>query len=389
MKFLTNKKMIQKTVIAIISIITLNFCVPTRSYCTNWEDVGGKILKEVVQFVVALGDVVVGGLNNFMLGADNYDTAMLNRDMVEYNLRDSNSAFFVEEGKSADVIIENGEMDEKSPVVDTHAYEYPNMLYSPESIFGNKVGMLDVNFLNPNKYTSVTTGETVEYSKEAAENYEEQDKQISAAAFLSPTIASWYRSFRNIAIVGLLTVLVYVGIRILISSTAADKAKYKESLKDWVVALCLVFIIHIIMSGILMLTDQVNNLFASATNNIVIEDQTGGESLVFKTNLMGLVRFRAQAEQWQQATAYSVIYMILIFFTIMFTYQYLKRFLWMAFLTMIAPLVALTYPIDRAGDRKSTSFSDMVERIYDECNHSTSTFIVIYSISRCFHFFGN
>ena len=108
MKFLTNKKMIQKTVIAIISIITLNFCVPTRSYCTNWEDVGGKILKEVVQFVVALGDVVVGGLNNFMLGADNYDTAMLNRDMVEYNLRDSNSAFFVEEGKSADVIIENG-----------------------------------------------------------------------------------------------------------------------------------------------------------------------------------------------------------------------------------------------------------------------------------------
>ena len=388
MKFLTNKKMIQKIVIVIISVITLNFCVPTRSYCTDWGDVGGKILKEVVQFVVALGDVVVGALNNFMLGADGYDTAMLNRDMIEYNLRDTNSAFYVEDGKEPDVKIEDGEMDEKSPILDTHAYEYPNMLYSPESIFGNKVGMLDVNFLNPNKYTSVTTGETVEYSKEAAENYEEQDKQVSAAAFLSPTIASWYRSFRNISIVGLLTVLVYVGIRILISSTSADKAKYKEALKDWVVALCLVFIIHIIMSGILMVTDQVNNLFSSATNNIVIEDQTGGESLTFKTNLMGLVRFRAQAEQWQQATAYSLVYLILIFFTVMFTYQYLKRFLWMAFLTMIAPLVALTYPIDRAGDRKSTSFSIMVKRIYDECYYSTNTLIIIYSISRNLYFLG-
>lgn len=355
MKFLINKKFIQKIIIAIIMVVTLNFCVPMRSYCTDWGEVGGKILKEVVQFVVALGDVVVGALNNFMLGADGYDSAMVNRDTLEYNQKDTNSAFYVPEDKNVDVTIQDGEMDEKSPIIDTHSYEYPNMLYSPESIFGNKVGMLDVNFLHPNTYTSVTTGETVNYDEETAENYEEQDKQISAAAFLSPTIASWYRSFRNISIVGLLTVLVYVGIRILISSTAVDKAKYKESLRDWFVALCLVFVIHIIMSGILMLTDQVNNLFSEATNNIVVEDKTGGEDIKFKTNLMGLVRFRAQAEQWQQATAYSVIYLILIFFTVMFTYQYLKRFLWMAFLTMIAPLVALTYPIDRAGDRKSTS----------------------------------
>jgi len=72
---------------------------------------------------------------------------------------------------------------------------------------------------------------------------------------------------------------------------------------------------------------------------------------------MGLVRFRAQAQQWQQATAYSFVYLILIFLTIVFTYQYLKRFLWMAFLTMIAPLVSLTYPIDKAGDGKSQAFN--------------------------------
>ena len=43
-------------------------------------------------------------------------------------------------------------------------------------------------------------GKDVEYNEDA-ESLSEQDNQVSAAEFLSPTIASWYRSFRNIAIV--------------------------------------------------------------------------------------------------------------------------------------------------------------------------------------------
>lgn len=354
MKFFTNKKSTQKIIIALITVIMLNFCVPMRSYCTSqWGDVGGKLLKEVVQFVVAVGDVVVGALNHFMLGADGYDSAMINRENLEYNLEDSNSAFYAE-GEEVDEVITDGQMDEKG-IFDVDAYKYPNMLYSPENIFANKIAMLDVNFLHPNQYTSVTSGETVVYDEEA-DSLEDQDNQVSSAAFLSTTIASWYRAFRNISIVGLLTVLVYIGIKILISSTAADKAKYKEKLTDWFVALCLVFVIHFIMSGILMLTDQVNNLFADSATNIVVEDQTGGETVTFKTNLMGLARFKAQAEKWEEAVAYSIVYLVLVIYTIVFTFQYLKRLLYMAFFTAIAPLVALTYPIDRAGDRKGTSF---------------------------------
>src|SRR5699024_8407004 len=116
----------------------------------------------------------------------------------------------------------------------------------------------------------------------------DQDQQISAASILSSTVATWYRSFRNIAIVGLLSVLVYLGIRILLSSTSAEKAKYKENIKDWFIALCLVFLIHFIMSGILMLTEQVNSLFGESVNNIVVE--VSGENLKFNTNLMGLAR---------------------------------------------------------------------------------------------------
>ena len=47
---------------------------------------------------------------------------------------------------------------------------------------------------------------------------------------LQSSISTWYKTLRLIAIVGLLSVLVYVGIRILISSTGQEKAKYKKML---------------------------------------------------------------------------------------------------------------------------------------------------------------
>ena len=181
---------------------------------------------------------------------------------------------------------------------------------------------------------------------------------------LQETIASWYKSFRNIAVVGLLSVLVYLAIRILISSTAADKAKYKESLRDWFVALCLVFVIHIVMSGILLLTDTINSLFSASVDDGIIVQAThsdegdyAGEDFKFRTNLIGLARFKAQADQWQDATAYTIIYLALVIYTCMFTFMYFKRFLWMAFFTMIAPLVALTYPLDKAGDGHAQAFN--------------------------------
>lgn len=52
---------------------------------------------------------------------------------------------------------------------------------------------------------------------------------------------------------------------------------------------------------------------------------------------------------------YLIIYIILIVFTAMFTIRYMKRVIYVAFLTLMAPLVAMTYPLDKIRDRKSTS----------------------------------
>ncbi len=359
MKSNTKKKTLQKIIFALLLIVLVfNFISPQIVLAADDDEADngilGSLLKEILQLFASLGDVVMGALNKFMLGADEFFSAMLSQDDV--NLEPNSGSWLVQGiDQNPDVRLGENYMDKKNFLTDASNYQIPNMLYSPESIFANNIAMLDINFLDPNSYSSINPG------------IESADKMAQSAAGgqLQKTIADWYKSFRNIAVVSLLSMLVYLGIRILISSTAADKAKYKESLKNWFVALCLVFVIHFIMSGILMLTENFNALFSkNIDQGILVEatpsDEYSGNSngkIRFKTNLVGLARFRAQADTWQDATAYTIIYLALVIYTCIFTFMYFKRFLYMAFFTMIAPLVALTYPIDKAGDGKAQAFN--------------------------------
>ena len=366
MKLLTRNSIIHKMVIVLLIMLILIFAItPSYNgvYAADPDDgnsIGGTLLNELVQLVVSLGDVVMGALNYFMLGANNMWDVMISQENDNLKTDVDEKSWLVEdidnipEGTLVDHTTNGIEIDSSffpwSP-----NYEIPNMLYAPETIFSNRIAALDVNFIAPSTYASIQ-------DEERAENA----AQSAAGGTLNKVISSWYKSFRNIAIVGLLSVLVYLGIRILISSTSVDKAKYKESLNNWLVALCLVFVIHFIMAGILMIVDNVTELFATAANEGIYikvpadnasNANAGDGNIIFKTNLIGYVRFESQAHAAYYAIAYGLVYLVLVIYTVVFTFVYLKRFLYMAFLTMIAPLVALTYPIDKVGDGKAQAFN--------------------------------
>lgn len=84
MKNSTIKNMLRKTIFALILIIILfTFVIPQYSFATTDDEdngVVGSLLKEVVQLFAALGDVVMGALNKFMLGSDAFFSAMLDQD---------------------------------------------------------------------------------------------------------------------------------------------------------------------------------------------------------------------------------------------------------------------------------------------------------------------
>ena len=186
----------------------------------------------------------------------------------------------------------------------------------------------------------------------------------STAYAMKENIASWYVALRTIALVGLLSVLLYIGIRIVLKSTSAqDKAKYKNMLKDWVVALCILFVLHYMMAFMLNMTGSLNDIIKG---DILSSNVDGTNS----DKLMSSIR-QAVGDDIEEASystaGYTIMYLALVMLTAIFTLQYLKRVIFMAFLTMIAPMIALTYPLDKIKDGKAQAFSYWVKEYIFNC----------------------
>lgn len=215
--------------------------------------------------------------------------------------------------------------------------------------------------------------------------YTEIITNTSTAKILQNTIATWYVALRNLSMVGLLSVLVYIGIRILLSSAASDKAKYKQMIWDWVVAICLLFFMHYIMSFTLTVTGTISDMLSQNNGYIEVTELSldvdtdalagleegtfelsdDGKLTSIQTNLIGYARLVLQVQDdMSTAFGYFIIYLVLTVYTIVFVIMYAKRVIYMGFLTLIAPLVTLTYPIDKISDGKAQAFRIMVKRIF-------------------------
>lgn len=190
----------------------------------------------------------------------------------------------------------------------------------------------------------------------------EGDLLESTAKTLRPVVSTWYKSLRAIALVGLLSVLVYIGIRILISSTGQEKAKYKKMVIDWVTAICILFVLQYIMVFTLTATEKIIDVLKVN----VIDEQTGRDNLIsdLRDEISGNTTEKNNVEIINftdfQIFTKTIMYLALVIETCVFTVFYLKRLLYMAFFTMIAPLVALTYPIDKIKDGQAQAFSTLI-----------------------------
>lgn len=266
---------------------------------------------------------------------------------------------------------------------------------SPEEIFQGDILLFDVNIFNPKEIqygevevTNIDNGNEVSTSRNA--NYYINDKgekiitsEQNSAKDLKNVVASWYYTLRNLAIVSLMAILVYIGIKILLTSTSSDKAKYKQMLMDWLVALCLVFVLHYIMIFAIELTESVTGIIRKAsksTSYIEIIDNISdgnkdkyedaiagsgvdsneffdGNRLYWPTNLIGHARIQAQLQDGgANYVGYALCYIVLVMYTVFFAFTYGRRLLYIVFLTVIAPLVAITYPIDKINDGKAQGF---------------------------------
>lgn len=314
------------------------------------DGIGGLLLSPIAALIQGIGDGVNYLLQRNIIG-DKSDVFL-------------NSGVF-EHSKMIQVLDENKPVSSGVPQVDiveeyietaTGKYGIPNIKLTPAEIFAGNVSALDANF----------------FKTEGDHNQELGGSEKSIVEQLRDTVVTWYVALRNIAIVGLLSALLYIGIRIVISSSAGDKAKYKQFFVDWVVALCLIFFLHYIMAFTMTMSETVTDVLAGdRTNqgrikevNIRLTETDGtttfkdaGTEVCFSSNFTGVARMKADYQGGTLKIGYSILYIALTVYTVYFAFVYLKRLLMLAFFTMIAPLVALTYPLDKIRDGKAQAFN--------------------------------
>ena len=404
-------KLKQKIIISLITVMmTFTWIMPTYSQA----DFGGALLEPVCDLLLAVGDIAnflvsktAGVKSRIIPGTTDANLEKIQKEECNglSNAKEIQAYFggklIRKEIKLSNYSPEQAAEDDVDYIPATNIV-YPHVKITPMEIFSGRVALLDANFFQEvnDDYKARMLG--------AGEVGEDSDTGNSTVADLKETISTWYQALRMIAIVGLLSVLVYVGLRMVTAAVATDKAKYKEMFVDWVIALCLVFFLHYIMVFTMTMVQEVQNLFISgistSTNNdtnkktintillvyrneTLVPKDTGNnndnshfddtpvdpgtgnfdttvpseyETLVtekaFPTNLIGYNRVLAGNPDAIPKLTYTIMYLALTFYTVYFFFIYIKRVIILTFLTIIAPLVALTYPIDKVKDSKAQAF---------------------------------
>lgn len=185
---------------------------------------------------------------------------------------------------------------------------------------------------------------------------------------LRKNVAVWYYSIRNIAIVANCLILVYIGIRMAISTVVSDRVKYKKMFINWVTSVVLIFVMHYIIAIMFVIqeffTDLIGNLFVGQ----------GFEEAIMKDTFKAV----RTARGWD-AVGYTVTIYVLVYYQIKFFLMYFKRSLAVGFLFEISPLITITYAIDAVKDGKSQVynrwFREMIFNIFIQLMHA-----VIYGV---------
>lgn len=168
---------------------------------------------------------------------------------------------------------------------------------------------------------------------------------------IKENLAPWYVAIRNISVVGCAIVLLYVGIRMAIASTAEDSAKYKKMLMNWLIGIILLFVMQYIVLAMIKLSELFIEFIRKAIESDT--DTTDMELML----LTKLPEDTYNAEGWGKLV-YLSLNCVLVYYELKFFILYFFRVLKVFVMTIISPFICLTYPLDTLGDGRAQAFNN-------------------------------
>lgn len=209
--------------------------------------------------------------------------------------------------------------------------------------------------------------------------------ETSVRGMMAKVVTPWYNFFRQIATIVYMMTMVVIGIKIMFSSTADQKAKFKETLTSWVVGVAILTMFPYVMKYVVTInntmvqsirdyasgsdatcanpkilnitTKEAFKMFgkSSFVENMLSENPAGGSTIDAASIRDSMMRVRLYA-QYKKKVILTAVYFIMIGQMIVILFMYYKRAFMLAFLITLFPLVAMTYVLDKMGDKKAQSF---------------------------------
>lgn len=216
--------------------------------------------------------------------------------------------------------------------------------FSIDRVVFNRIALFNANYFD--------TEATYKVGDDLEIKANESNKKIKDG------ILDVYVICKSLALIISLLVLIYIGIRMALSTVASDQAKFKKMFTSWVESIVILFCMVYIMVAVITFSEVLVGIFYKIRCELIGSTQGYG---VFEDTI--------RSETWEnifslsglQLTMWSIIYWCLLFSEIKFFWLYAKRLLMMGLLIIVSPLIIITYSIDKAGDGKAQVFSSWMK----------------------------
>lgn len=245
-------------------------------------------------------------------------------------------------------------------------------LFTIQNLLMGKYDLFDINIFSTS--TNVIQGQ----------------EESSFNKVIKESVAKWYGTIRNIAIMISLIVLIYTAIRMAMSTTVADRAKYKKMLASWFVGFALIFVLHYIALIMITVSEQLVRMLTSLAPNYISDTNGMSQALnnltpidkqPFEYAVLNRIE-NARGTGWNYLLQ-TILYAMLVWYQAKFFFMYIKRVISNAFLILISPLVTVTYAIDKSNDCKAQAFNswfeEMITNVFIQPMHLLLFLVLLYS----------
>lgn len=224
-------------------------------------------------------------------------------------------------------------------------------LITIDSILFNEEPLVDVNFFD---------------DSEAVQEIKEKNPKAFIIQ-LRNGVRMWYYIIRNIAIMVMVVILMYVAIRMLLNiytSSAEDKARYKEMMIAWVKALSTLVVMHIIIYTVIAFNTDIINTIKDVAH---IDDPR-------LQNLNIILLERALDIRLSISFPATILYVLVTYLTVQYFFLYLKRFILVLILIISGPFIILKTAYESTGKSVSKAYSkwlyDLMINVMEQSLHA-------------------